>query len=86
MIDPIQHYVCLFCNQSIQPTAFDPCRLQVSTRADQTTTKQQEQSFYCHAACLKAHAAIHPGNFYLFDSVGESPSDSPPTFIDSEPT
>ena len=45
---------CCFCGDQIEPTAIDPCRVQV------TTESGKWQVWYCHAACFKKRIVEHP--------------------------
>lgn len=69
-------YVCLFCNEGIEPSSLDPCALHLVARFDRAREDQKEQTFFCHVACLQSKSEIDPANFYLVDpdfpTVGES--------------
>jgi hypothetical protein len=72
-------YQCLFCGENIASGALDPCALNLVAAIDRPRLEQKEQTFYCHIACLQAHASSHPGCFYItdpeFPTLGEIESE-----------
>jgi len=68
-------YECLFCSEGIAPSSLDPCALQVIARIDCPRQDQKQQMFYCHLACLQAHAPAHAASFFIndpdFPTIGE---------------
>ena len=52
---------CCFCAQDIQPTATDPCTIQV------TTADEKWQVWWCHGECFKARLTNPPEAPDFFD-------------------
>jgi hypothetical protein len=61
-----QCYQCVFCGETVMSSHLDVCALILVTNRDKPSEAQQEQEFWCHAACFRQRT--HPSvPLYIFD-------------------
>lgn len=55
MGDPMSdvEFECGFCGRLIEPVGYDPCSLLLTTHYLRDDRRQEEQTLFSHAACLR---------------------------------